>query len=172
MHDPHSYMGTVDTLQWEQEWENVINSWLTLCYMNGAHFHGYITTTWLISPKIWMTPSSHSLHRTVSLLLVQTQPVLYHSHVNLNAIYLICTYLCHCCAICNISNYTRKSVSNHVLYMINGGDNTILCVKPLPTKCLQNTHDFGDGCKNMNGIFNDYVCSASHMPPGGHFQNV
>ena len=22
--------------------QNVINSWLTLCYMNGAHFHGYI----------------------------------------------------------------------------------------------------------------------------------
>ena len=25
-----------------------------------------VTTTWLISPQIWMTPSLHSLHRTMS----------------------------------------------------------------------------------------------------------
>ena len=36
----------------------------------------------------------------------------------------------------------------------------------------QNTHDFADGRKNMNDIFNNYVCSASHMPSGLHFQNV
>ena len=36
----------------------------------------------------------------------------------------------------------------------------------------QNTHDFADGRKNMNGIFNDYVCSASHMNLRRHFQNV
>ena len=35
-----------------------------------------------------------------------------------------------------------------------------------------NTHDFADGRKNMNGIFNNYVCSASHMHPGRRFQNV
>ena len=36
----------------------------------------------------------------------------------------------------------------------------------------QNTHDFADGHKNLNGIFNNHVCSASHMRPGCHFQNV
>ena len=36
----------------------------------------------------------------------------------------------------------------------------------------QNTHDFADGRKNMNDIFNDYVCSVSHMRSGLHFQNV
>ena len=36
----------------------------------------------------------------------------------------------------------------------------------------QNRHDFADGRKNMNGIFNNYVCSVSHMHPGRHFQNV
>ena len=36
----------------------------------------------------------------------------------------------------------------------------------------QNTHDFADGRKNMNDIFNNYVCSASHMRLGLHFQNV
>ena len=36
----------------------------------------------------------------------------------------------------------------------------------------QNTHDFTDGCKNMNGIFNDYVCSASYMRSGLDFQNL
>ena len=36
----------------------------------------------------------------------------------------------------------------------------------------QNTHDFADGRKNMNDIFNNYVCSASHMHLGLHFQNV
>ena len=36
----------------------------------------------------------------------------------------------------------------------------------------QNTHDFADGRKNMNDIFNNYVCSASHMRSGLHFQNV
>ena len=36
----------------------------------------------------------------------------------------------------------------------------------------QNTHVFADGRKNMNDIFNNYVCSASHMRPGLHFQNV
>ena len=35
-----------------------------------------------------------------------------------------------------------------------------------------NTHDFADGRKNMNGIFNNYVCSASHMCSGRQFQNV
>ena len=33
----------------------------------------------------------------------------------------------------------------------------------------QNTHDFADECKNMNGIFNNHVCSASHMRSGLHF---
>ena len=36
----------------------------------------------------------------------------------------------------------------------------------------QNTHDFADGRKNMNDIFNNYVCSASHMRLGLRFQNV
>ena len=36
----------------------------------------------------------------------------------------------------------------------------------------QNAHDFADGRKNMNDIFNDYVCSAPHMRSGLHFQNV
>ena len=36
----------------------------------------------------------------------------------------------------------------------------------------QNTQDFADGRKNMNGIFDNYFCSASHMHPGGYFQNV
>ena len=36
----------------------------------------------------------------------------------------------------------------------------------------QNTHDFADGRKNMNDIFNNYICSASHMRSGLHFQNV
>ena len=36
----------------------------------------------------------------------------------------------------------------------------------------QNTHDFADGRKNMNDIFNNYVCGASHMRSGLHFQNV
>ena len=36
----------------------------------------------------------------------------------------------------------------------------------------QNTHDFADGRKNMNDIFDNYVCSASHMRLGLHFQNV
>ena len=36
----------------------------------------------------------------------------------------------------------------------------------------QNTHDFADGRKNMNDIFNNHVCSASHMRSGLHFQNV
>ena len=36
----------------------------------------------------------------------------------------------------------------------------------------QNTHDFTDGRKNMNYIFDNYVRSASHMCPGRHFQNV
>ena len=35
----------------------------------------------------------------------------------------------------------------------------------------QNTHVFAYGCKNMNDIFNDYVCCASHMNPGLHFEN-
>ena len=33
-------------------------------------------------------------------------------------------------------------------------------------------HVFVDGHKNINDIFNNYVCSASHMHPGLHFQNV
>ena len=36
----------------------------------------------------------------------------------------------------------------------------------------QNTHDFADGRKNMNGIFTNYVCNVSHMPSGLHFQNI
>ena len=36
----------------------------------------------------------------------------------------------------------------------------------------QNTHDFADGRKNMNDLFNNYVSSASHMRSGLHFQNV
>ena len=36
----------------------------------------------------------------------------------------------------------------------------------------QNTHDFDDGRKIMNDIFNKYVCSASHMHLVLHFQNV
>ena len=36
----------------------------------------------------------------------------------------------------------------------------------------QNMHVFADGRKDMNDIFNNYVCSASHMHPGLHFQNV
>ena len=35
----------------------------------------------------------------------------------------------------------------------------------------QNRHVFADGHKNMYDIFNNYVCSASHMRPGLHFQN-
>ena len=36
----------------------------------------------------------------------------------------------------------------------------------------QNTQDFADGCKNMNGICNNYVCRGSHIHLGRHFQNV
>ena len=36
----------------------------------------------------------------------------------------------------------------------------------------QNTHDFADGHKYMNDIFNNYVCSASHMHSGPHLQNA
>ena len=36
----------------------------------------------------------------------------------------------------------------------------------------QNTHDFADGWKNMNGVFNNYVRSASYMRSGLDFQNV
>ena len=36
----------------------------------------------------------------------------------------------------------------------------------------QNTHGFADGRKNMNDIFNNYVCSASHMRSELPFQNV
>ena len=36
----------------------------------------------------------------------------------------------------------------------------------------QNMHDFADGRKNMNNIFNNYVCSVSHMRSGLHFQKV
>ena len=36
----------------------------------------------------------------------------------------------------------------------------------------QTTHVFAHGRKNMNDIFNNYVCSASHMRPELHFQNV
>ena len=36
----------------------------------------------------------------------------------------------------------------------------------------QNMHVFAHGRKNMNDIFNNYVCSASHMGPELHFQNV
>ena len=47
--------------------------------------------------------------------------------------------------------------------------NTALAITP---SHQQNTHDFADGHKNMNDIFNNYVCSASHMRSGLHFQNV
>ena len=33
-------------------------------------------------------------------------------------------------------------------------------------------HVFAEGRKNMNDIFWKYVCSASHMHPGLHFQSV
>ena len=36
----------------------------------------------------------------------------------------------------------------------------------------QNTHDFADGRKKTNDIFNNYIYSASHMRSGLHFQNV
>ena len=36
----------------------------------------------------------------------------------------------------------------------------------------QDMHVFADGRKNMNDIFNSYVCSGSHMRPGLQFQNV
>ena len=36
----------------------------------------------------------------------------------------------------------------------------------------QNMHDFADERKNMNDIFNNYVCNASHMRLGLRFQNV
>ena len=35
----------------------------------------------------------------------------------------------------------------------------------------QNTQDFAEGRKNINGIFNNYVFNASHMRSGLHFQN-
>ena len=52
MHDPHSYMGTVDTLQWDQERENDVwwinhwmnerqwlaCSWLLYCSMQGVMY--------------------------------------------------------------------------------------------------------------------------------------
>ena len=40
---------------------------------------------------------------------------------------------------------------------------------PIMPSHQQNTHVFADGCKNMNDIFNNYVCSASHMRPGPWF---
>ena len=46
---------------------------------------------------------------------------------------------------------------------------TVLAITP-PHQ--QNTHDSADGRKNVIEIFNHYVCSASHMHSGLHFQNV
>ena len=36
----------------------------------------------------------------------------------------------------------------------------------------QNKHVFADGRKDINDIFNNHVCSASHMHEGLHLQNV
>ena len=54
---------------------------------------------------------------------------------------------------------------NHVYYHLS----TALAITP---SHQQNKHDLADGRKNMNDIFNNYVCSASHMRSGLHFQNV
>ena len=48
----------------------------------------------------------------------------------------------------------------------------ILAALAITPSYQQNTYVFADGRKNMNDIFNNYVCSASHMHPGLHFQNV
>ena len=36
----------------------------------------------------------------------------------------------------------------------------------------QNMYVFADGCKNINDIFYNHVCSVSLIVPGLHFQNV
>ena len=54
-----------------------------------------------------------------------------------------------------ISVVTDKTVSWDWI-----GCSTVLAIMP---SHQQNTHDFADGRKNMNDIFNNYVCSASHM---------
>ena len=50
---------------------------------------------------------------------------------------------------------------------------------PFPMFDRCNAHDnivpsakFADGRKNMNDIFDNYICSPSDMCPGLHFQNV
>ena len=48
----------------------------------------------------------------------------------------------------------------------------VLTALTITSSHQQNTHDFDDARKNMNGIFNNYVRSASHMRSGLHFQNV
>ena len=59
--------------------------------------------------------------------------------------------------------FTKKILSGwYRIYIINLG--SALAIMP---SHQQNRHDFADGRKNMNGIFNNYVCSASHMRPGG-----
>ena len=61
----------------------------------------------------------------------------------------------------------------HILqgYLTDTGAILWLAALIMPSH-LQNTHVFADGRKDMNDIFNNHVCSASHMHPGLHFQNV
>ena len=59
---------------------------------------------------------------------------------------------------------TRQTKDLH-----NAHANTALAITP---SHQQNTHDFADGRKNINDIFNNYVCSASLVRLGLHFQNV
>ena len=64
---------------------------------------------------------------------------------------------------------TYNSIANHWSYVFLALYHPALAITP---SHQQNTRVFADGRKNMNAIFNNYVCSASHLRPGLHFQNV
>ena len=70
----------------------------------------------------------------------------------------------------NIRSHTLKLKSIPLTFLpYQPAANAALAITP---SHQQNTHDFADGCKNMNDIFNNHICSASHMRLGLHFQNV
>ena len=64
-------------------------------------------------------------------------------------------------------NRLQHTMSSRILGWASG--NPALAITP---SHQQNMQDFTDGLKNMNYIFDNYVCSESHMCPGRHFQNV
>ena len=73
---------------------------------------------------------------------------------------------------CLVHTKMWSGISFSHLFIINIGWDAFGPALAIMPSHKQNMHDFADGRKNINGIFNDYVCSASHMHPGRHFQNV